>query len=567
MERMDNDLELYLRRLDEGEPLEQILAGLPPDQTELASLLRAAAQVKGARHPELNLQVSARLKGRVAQAARPKGRPRFAWALVPAGFAVLGVFAFLMVLAGVLLFGRPAGAQAATLRDVQGVVEVSSAAGSGEWTVVSDGYHVRQGDVIRTRIESSVTLAFFDGSQAALGPEGEVVLERLSGGWDRSIQVQMRQVSGETAHQVVKLRGSKALYEVLTPAGKASVHGTAFDVLVGKLNSVRFAVDHGVVAVSQDGSAVVLTAGQATVVEDNGAPEPPTYSFYAQGEVTEVNGNQWKIAGLTIQVDPPVGEGFGVGDLVAVRGRILADGTYLADRMDAARNDKTKLRFTGVVETIGDTEWVIGGKTVKVDGETEIDGDIQAGDPVSVSFVILEDGSWLAKEIEMLEREGDEEPTATPTMTATITQTATVTSTGTLTETPSATPTGTLTITPTVTETPVPSPTGVRAGCDLTGWEQPKGARLAVTWGVPYEEIMGWFCQGYGFGEIDLAYELAHMSGKPVEEIFAMRASGMGWGNIKKAIEAGLTTPQPGNGNGNGKGNNGKRPTKAPKKP
>ena len=70
---------------------------------------------------------------------------------------------------------------------------------------------------------------------------------------------------------------------------------------------------------------------------------------------------------------------------------------------------------------------------------------------------------------------------------------------------------------------------------------------------------MGWFCQGYGFGEIDLAYELAQISGKPVSEIFAMRASGMGWGNIKKAIEAGLETPRP-NGNPN-------KPPKDPKKP
>jgi hypothetical protein len=60
--------------------------------------------------------------------------------------------------------------------------------------------------------------------------------------------------------------------------------------------------------------------------------------------------------------------------------------------------------------------------------------------------------------------------------------------------------------------------------------------KLAQRFGVPYEEIMGWFCQGFGFGEIDLAYGLSQQYGVPVTEIFGMRSSGMGWGEIKKAL-------------------------------
>ena len=47
---------------------------------------------------------------------------------------------------------------------------------------------------------------------------------------------------------------------------------------------------------------------------------------------------------------------------------------------------------------------------------------------------------------------------------------------------------------------------------------------------------MGWFCQGFGFGEIDLAYSLSAQTGTPVDQIFAMKSSGMGWGNIKKQL-------------------------------
>ena len=47
---------------------------------------------------------------------------------------------------------------------------------------------------------------------------------------------------------------------------------------------------------------------------------------------------------------------------------------------------------------------------------------------------------------------------------------------------------------------------------------------------------MGWFCAGYGFGEIDLAYGLSAETGTAVEEIFAMRQAGMGWGQIMQAL-------------------------------
>jgi hypothetical protein len=59
---------------------------------------------------------------------------------------------------------------------------------------------------------------------------------------------------------------------------------------------------------------------------------------------------------------------------------------------------------------------------------------------------------------------------------------------------------------------------------------------LSQQYNVSYEEIMGWFCQGFGFGEIDLAYSLSLQSNTPVADIFAMRRSGLGWGEIKKKL-------------------------------
>ncbi len=56
---------------------------------------------------------------------------------------------------------------------------------------------------------------------------------------------------------------------------------------------------------------------------------------------------------------------------------------------------------------------------------------------------------------------------------------------------------------------------------------------------------MGWFCQGYGFGEIDQAYALSLASGDTPADIFAMRASGMGWGQIKQLLDSKKATKAP----------------------
>jgi hypothetical protein len=68
----------------------------------------------------------------------------------------------------------------------------------------------------------------------------------------------------------------------------------------------------------------------------------------------------------------------------------------------------------------------------------------------------------------------------------------------------------------------------------LKGKDHPKGYKLSERYGVGYDEIMDWFCQGYGFGEIDLAYAIGEFAEVDVDEIFGQRADGVGWGVIKQ---------------------------------
>lgn len=118
--------------------------------------------------------------------------------------------------------------------------------------------------------------------------------------------------------------------------------------------------------------------------------------------------------------------------------------------------------------------------------------------------------------------------------TATTTATATPLPTATLNNSP----------VPTSTETEIAGPTilpnnpemNPNASC-LERDEQPEALRLAQEFNTSPEDIMGWFCQGYGFGEIEQAYQLGADTQTPVETIFSYRSSGMGWGNIKKLVE------------------------------
>ncbi len=145
---------------------------------------------------------------------------------------------------------------------------------------------------------------------------------------------------------------------------------------------------------------------------------------------------------------------------------------------------------------------------------------IEMGKPVKVVFYVAADGRWMAKEIEPLEEDIEEPlPTEPPVDSEPITPTETVTSTD------------------HVTPTPFANCTGANP--------HPKGSSLASQYGVPYEEIMGWFCQHFGFGEIDLAYGLSQQYGVSVEQIFALRRSGLGWGQIRKMLASGQITPTP----------------------
>jgi hypothetical protein len=62
----------------------------------------------------------------------------------------------------------------------------------------------------------------------------------------------------------------------------------------------------------------------------------------------------------------------------------------------------------------------------------------------------------------------------------------------------------------------------------------PVAAGISQTYGIPLENVMVYFCDGHGFGQIMLALQTKSLTGVDVSETLGSRESGMGWGEIWK---------------------------------
>jgi hypothetical protein len=94
--------------------------------------------------------------------------------------------------------------------------------------------------------------------------------------------------------------------------------------------------------------------------------------------------------------------------------------------------------------------------------------------------------------------------------------------------------------------------------------QQPRAARIAAAYKVPYKDVIGWFCKGYGMGQIDRAYAIAAASAKKgkalkAADVFAKLAAGENWKQIITDADISMKDVNQARkaafGNGKGKGN------------
>ena len=68
----------------------------------------------------------------------------------------------------------------------------------------------------------------------------------------------------------------------------------------------------------------------------------------------------------------------------------------------SSRSSSSKAEFTGTLEVMAATGWVIGGRTVQVTSATQIGAGVQIGRQVKVHVQVQADGSLLAREIKLI---------------------------------------------------------------------------------------------------------------------------------------------------------------------
>lgn len=430
MMNSEDILQERLARLEAGEPLEAVLTGLPEAEAGLVRMAASLRVVSQAAYPEDRVVAQRRQLLRAAQ-ANAENRPRrvgWAWPMALAGVATVFVCALLTVgLAGATWWWlrSPASVaqnstsvptvkstpdptavvqaddpQSAVLTEARGLVEVQDA--EGRWLRVQVGHTVRAGQRLRTGTLSSVTLSFYDGSRAFLGPDTEVSIDALDAQKSGSRVILLTQWLGESSHSVAESGDPASRYEVRTPSGTGSAKGTTFHVLVTLAQMVYFDVGEGLVEVTNLGTTVAVVAGQSTTILAGQAPQSPVFRIEGEGEVEQI-GNVWVIAGYTFLTDAStviVGDPQ-VGDWVAFKGHLLPDGTRFADRIELVqRSPENRFAFIGDVQAIQETQWTIAGRVVRVDNVTRIEPGIVVGDEVEVRGGIADDGTLWATTIE-----------------------------------------------------------------------------------------------------------------------------------------------------------------------
>ncbi len=435
-------LQERLTRLEAGEPLEACLAGLPE---EIADLLKMAAALRSISYPSRAAASAAEQREHLLRAAQERKtmssklparspriveqiRPRLAWLAAlprPAALALTGVIVAAVVAAALLLrpsSPAPGGERfvqylpalqgvlsapdphSAVLSQARGIVEVLAA--NGAWTEVKTGQLVQAGQRVRTGSLSGATLLLYDGSQAHLGPVTEVSVDELDANTPAGPRVvRLTQWLGETDHDVTPSADAASRYEVRTPSGTGTARGTSFHVSVSASLTTRISVEEGAVAATSLNVTVIVIAGQVTTIHAGAPPAEPVFRVTGQGVVSQI-GETWIIGGQEFLTDDDtviVGNPQ-VGDLAAVEGHLRADGARVADVIALLRRaQEDRFAFTGTVDSIGDTMWMISGRAVSVTVETETETGIEIGDLVTVDGVILPGGTLSAEHIRLAE--------------------------------------------------------------------------------------------------------------------------------------------------------------------
>jgi hypothetical protein len=144
----------------------------------------------------------------------------------------------------------------------------------------------------------------------------------------------------------------------------------------------------------QDGTLL----GVAIIIER--AAEVPEQPFEFQGLIESFGSAQWIVGGHSLLItEQTVIEGTPQKGLLAeVKAMRQSDGSLIAVRI-VVRLPTEEVQFEGVIQSVGDGEWIVEDVTVRLDAETAVEGTPAVGAVAEVQGLLLPDGAVLARRI------------------------------------------------------------------------------------------------------------------------------------------------------------------------
>ncbi|MBI2919021.1 MAG: hypothetical protein HYY01_13660 [Chloroflexi bacterium] len=148
-----------------------------------------------------------------------------------------------------------------------------------------------------------------------------------------------------------------------------------------------------------------LLALEVNVSQRRGPPEGQKQSTRFTGTVESFTAAEAVVSGKNVAINDQteVKGALQVGATVRVEGTLQPDGSVQATKIDVRIPEEQKAEFSGTIESISPTQWVVSGRKVNIDAQTRIEarGILQVGAVATVEGTLQADGSVLANKIEV----------------------------------------------------------------------------------------------------------------------------------------------------------------------
>ncbi len=329
---------------------------------------------------------------------------------------VVGLAAFLALLAGVLVGLAPVYAQAPEQsRDFFGVVlsiENDVLLVAAEDDVIEVSVDPKTSIWLPLKADAAITdLAEGDQIAVSLGADGTAVADKI---FLIPTKTRFRHVFGTVA--------AVSDTQITIQPTIADADPITFDLT----NSTRISL-RGVVSELQDGVRVVIVAerdeetGEISTEAIEVSVVRPTasvdVSLTAEIRVTTIPASikgvfqridplgRWVVSGtvVVVNIDTEIDQGIVVGEEIEIDGYLSPDDTIAAAEIRRVVKQQVarRARFEGVFEgEDAEGRWIINGHALVVDHRSDTDGQPEVGESVIVSAVELDDGTLVVREIE-----------------------------------------------------------------------------------------------------------------------------------------------------------------------